>query len=492
MFTLGCIAEPVDMPPMVSPSLDGGIRVRPPVRPEAFPVDLRSLDIELSDQLIPLQSGGLISRTGTVVEYRASLGQDSVALNYAFPSLLDAEILPWGSILLWTGSEFFIWEEGEVFRSPLSDSIPVTQKGELMIAPGPSGKKDLWVLTDNSVFIWREEQAIRLDFGSLGTGSQHIRFGAPWNNVAASWLGTSSGVDALVETGTITKRAQSLLGFPADDLVIDFEGTVWVLTSGRLFSRDWENNWVEHLGLGTILAIAGHRDSKQLWLMTKRQGLWSHRGGEFRPTEWSNNGLSLDALDLEELFLMALPGGQAILGDTLTRYVVTPGRFVSIDGLEDGSLLTSTVTFDVRVSEPQTVDTIEVFLDDQPVLSGASPTSFSVNPEGLADGSHVLRVNVIYLDGAPSSQVTIRFSVYKENPPNWTKDIVPIFQNDCEVCHGLRGSARLLNTPELWRTDIDRILEAVRKGTMPLPPSPPLSEGEINQIEGWKAAGYLE
>ena len=70
--------------------------------------------------------------------------------------------------------------------------------------------------------------------------------------------------------------------------------------------------------------------------------------------------------------------------------------------------------------------------------------------------------------------------------------ISPLFQNKCEVCHGLRGSARLLNALQLWRTDIDRILTSVRDGKMPLPPSPALSGAEIEQIEGWRAVGYLE
>ncbi|MEE2902601.1 MAG: Ig-like domain-containing protein [Myxococcota bacterium] len=492
LLTFGCIAEPVEMPPTAMPALDGGIRVRPPVQPDPFPVDLRSVDFGVSDQIIPLLSGGIVTRTGTVVEYRANLGQSPVVLNHAFSALLDAETLPWGSLLLWTGSEFFIWEDDQVVRSPISEKIPVTKSGELLIAPGPSGKKDVWITTDSAVFLWREEQAIQLDFGPLAAGPKHLRFGAPWNTSAATWLGTSNGVDALVETGTVTTRYQSLVAYPVDNLVIDFEGTVWVLTSGRLFSRDWDNNWVEHLGLGTVLAIAGHRDSKQLWLMTKRMGLWSHRGGNFQPAEWSDNGLSLDSLDLEKLVFSGLREGQLIVGDHLNRYVVTPGRFLNLEGLEDGSLLTSTVSFDVRVSEPQTVDEIQVFLDGQPLSPASSPSNFSISPAGLADGSHEISVNVSYLDGAPDSRLVVRFSVYSENPPTWVNDIFPIFQNDCEVCHGLRGSARLLSTPDLWRSDIDIILDVVRKGTMPLPPSPPLSEGEIIQIEGWKAAGYLE
>jgi len=492
VLTFGCIAEPVEMPPVEMPALDGGIRVRPPVQPDPFPVDLRSVDFGLNDQIIPLLSGGIVTRTGTVVEYRANLGQSPVVLNHAFSTLIDAEILPWGSLLLWTGSEFFIWEDGQVVRSPLSESIPATQVGELLVAPGPNGKKDVWITTDSAVFLWREEQAIQLDFGSLGKGPKLLRFGAPWNSSAATWLGTSDGVDALVETGTVTTRYQSLVAYPADQLEIDFEGTVWVLTSGRLFSRDWQNNWVEHLGLGTILAIAGHRDSKQLWLMTKRMGLWSHRGGEFQPAEWPDNGLSLDSLDLEQLVFNGLRGGQLIVGDHLNRYAVTPGRYLSLEGLEDGSLLTSTVSVDVKVSEPQTVNEIRVFLDGQALSPALSPSNFSISPAGLSDGSHELRVNVSYLDGAPDSLLVIRFSVYMETPPTWVDDIFPIFQNDCEVCHGLRGSARLLSTPDLWRSDIDKILDVVRKGTMPLPPSPPLSEGAITQIEGWKAAGYLE
>ena len=489
---LGCIAEPVPvlMPPAVN--TDGGIRVLPPVRPESFSVDVRSLMETQPDKIFTLSDGALLTQTGTSVSFMAALGTSETQIDHSFPDIVAAEALPWGAVVIWTVEAFYVWEEGQVEWSPISDVIPAEQSGSLLVAPGPEGKKDLWISAADGLRLWRNGEAFTIRPDAISTQNAKLAFGAPWEGQAALWFASGDSVYALVGTGTITQARQSLAGFKVDQIVVDFEGTVWVLSEGRLLSRSWENEWLEHTGLGEIRAISGHPDTVQLWISTVDDGIWSHRGGVFQPIAWKDETISLSDVGTSTGMFSGFPGGQALVESDGAVYVLTPGRYVEILGLEEGQLLTSTVTIEIQVSEPQTVDSIEVFVDETPVAALSVPQKFEISPEGLADGTHQVTARVTYSDGAPSSRVDIRVSVYRQMLPRWGQDILPIFQSDCEVCHGIRGSARLLNTPQLWRSNIDRVLNAVRNGTMPLPPSPPLSDQAVEKIEGWRAVGYLE
>jgi hypothetical protein len=490
--SIACIAEPTAVAPSPNTSTDGGTRMLPPVRPFAFPVDVRGMFDVLPDAVFTLADGALLTQTGTTVLYFSGLGNPVQTLEFSFEEIVAAEALPWGAVLIWSTDGFYVWENDQVQRSPISDIIPITNRGNLLVAPGPEGKKDLWIASPDALRLWRDEQAFTIRPGSFSTRSVKLAFGAPWQGQPALWLASGLSIQALVSTATMTQAHESLSGFSASELVVDFEGTVWVLSEGRLLSRSWENEWVHHTGLGQITGIAGHRDSTQLWIRTAEDGLWSHRAGIFQPVEWEDNTIRFEDIGTSTGTFDGFPQGQALVQSEDKLYVVTPGRYVEIIGLIEGQLLTSTVTIDVQVSQPDTVDTIEAFLDDVALVSTDAPTRFEIYPGPLSDGTHRIAVKVTYVDGAPTSHVQRRVSVYTEVPPHWSSDILPLFQDSCEVCHGLRGTARLLNTPQLWRSSIDRILNTVRRGMMPLPPSPRLSDVQIEKIEGWRAVGFLE
>jgi len=490
---LGCIEPPEMKPiePTLTPDAGPGIPP-PPQRPEAFVVDLRSLLEDSPDHLFGLTDGGLLTQTGTTVRYAPSIGAQWETLEYEFQPIMAAEALPWGAILIWTSSGFYVWLDGKIERSPISDIVPQSSRGQLLVAPGPEGKKDLWIAADDGLRLWRDEEAFTIRLDGFPTQNARLAYGAPWDGQAALWVSSASTVYALISTGTVTHAQASLRGYAMDELKVDFEGSVWGISDGRIFSRSWSNEWIEHTGLGEITDLAGHRDTNQLWIKTKNDGIWSHRSGRFQPIKWENTSLTLDRVGTSTLSFVGLPEGQAVLQAAQNYFVLTPGRYIELAGLEEGQLLTSTVTVEIKFSDRLVVDTIKAFVDEDTLEVDASTAQFQVSPVGLADGTHLVRVEVSYKDGAPSTHTVRRFSVYRLALPTWTLDIYPMFQQKCEVCHGLRGSARLLNAQQIWRTEIDRILRVLRSGTMPLPPDPPLTMPEIEKIEGWRAGGYLE
>jgi hypothetical protein len=490
---LGACIQAPNPPPIEEPSRpDAGPAIVPPIRPEPFFVNLRTLLDPAPDRSFGLTDGALITQTGTTVRYAPSIGRDWVLIDYSFASITAVESLPWGAVLFWTVDGFLIWSDGQVEVSPISEVVAGSAQGSLLVAPGPNGKKDLWIAATNALYLWREEQLSQIRLDDLPTQNAHLAYGAPWQGQAALWLASGSTVYALISTGTVTRAHASLRGFSMDSITVDFEGTVWGLSEGRVLSRSWDNQWTEHTGLGRISGIAGHRDSNQLWIKTEEQGVWSHRQGTFQPIEWEDRSLSLRGVETSTRSFFALPQGQAVLQTAQACFALTPGRLVDLDGLQEGQLLTATTTVVVQFSDSQLVDNITVFLNEEAIEVDQARASFVLKPEALTEGTHRLRIEVDYTDGVTPTRLHRSFSVYRRTLPTWSGDILPLFQQKCEVCHGIRGSARLLNEQQLWRSEIERILAALRSGKMPLPPDLPVPAPEIEKIEGWRAGGYLE
>ena len=66
--------------------------------------------------------------------------------------------------------------------------------------------------------------------------------------------------------------------------------------------------------------------------------------------------------------------------------------------------------------------------------------------------------------------------------------MLPIMEQHCSRCHG-EGAGIPLNTADLWRINIDRILAEVVSQDMPLG-GPYLSDDELALIRGWQAGGF--
>lgn len=118
-----------------------------------------------------------------------------------------------------------------------------------------------------------------------------------------------------------------------------------------------------------------------------------------------------------------------------------------------------------------------------PVEGAAKGTWLTVDPSGALVGS----------DPEASWRMGVGEEPLPPPPPTWSKDIKPISEASCILCHGpgALGAAQMY-LAEQWEERIDDILTVVSSGAMPLPPNPVLDAATIGQIESWKAAGFPE
>jgi hypothetical protein len=135
---------------------------------------------------------------------------------------------------------------------------------------------------------------------------------------------------------------------------------------------------------------------------------------------------------------------------------------------------------------------MEATIDDAPVEVEAEPWRVNVDPLGLEDGAHALTVAATYDDARTPVTASLFFSVGEFEPATWTRDVEPLFVDNCKKCHGPDGGAHRLDTAGRWRNDIDKILEMTTSQRMPLPPNEPLSDEEIQLIQSWRAGGFPE
>ena len=75
-------------------------------------------------------------------------------------------------------------------------------------------------------------------------------------------------------------------------------------------------------------------------------------------------------------------------------------------------------------------------------------------------------------------------------PVSWAKQIKPIYDASCALCHGPEGVSTKLDSAKKWKDKIDIVLQYVQSGAMPLPPKLPLGSSERALIAKWKSDGY--
>ena len=75
-------------------------------------------------------------------------------------------------------------------------------------------------------------------------------------------------------------------------------------------------------------------------------------------------------------------------------------------------------------------------------------------------------------------------------PVSWVKDIKPIYEASCALCHGPEGVATKLDTDKKWKDKIEIVLQYVEAAAMPLPPKQPLGSNERALIAKWKSDGF--
>lgn len=73
----------------------------------------------------------------------------------------------------------------------------------------------------------------------------------------------------------------------------------------------------------------------------------------------------------------------------------------------------------------------------------------------------------------------------------YDSDIKPLLAEHCVTCHSGTYSPTL-NTYQLAKLEIDRVIDSVKAGRMPQSPALPLDAAQIAKLEAWKAGGLLQ
>lgn len=470
---VACAADPNYTPPPPPPP-DAGFppepdRVGAPLTVYLEPVLARPADLalELEDGAI-LTAGALglaLVDTGTVTH----LGDD--------PGPIRAATALAGGALISGARGLHVLSAHQLQPSPLAPRLPGAPLSLLMV-PGRAGP-EVWMAGDGWLQLWRADQLSRVVPGALPLSEPKLAYGAAAGGRSAVWVAAGGALYALVVEDGATRAYPENLTAPVRQLAVDARRTLWVVDdAGKLRSRRADDVWRDHDAVEAVRSVHASLTSDEVWIETMTE-LWRYDQTEFRKVNNPPAGRVLGSASL----------GSALVGDQAGASRIFGRRAVRLTGLKEGALLLSNTTIEVRPVAAASVTAVSATLDGQSISVASPAWTLTLDPAVIDDGAHRLEVQVTYGDGE-SATGSLRFSHYEGPPPSWQADIAPLFRDRCELCHGARGSARLLDTPALWSAEIDSILLNLRTRRMPLPPSAPLTEAELGLVEGWQAAGF--
>lgn len=324
-----------------------------------------------------------------------------------------------------------------------------------------AGDGSLWLASDATLHRFFDGSARQLSPGGLPTTRAELGFGAPVLGQPQTWVASAGRLYAL-DAASATLEPDAPAG--VDAFAIDEGGTLWAEAQARLFVRTPAGRWVDQQ---QPIEGVGAR-----WI-ARAEGLAFVAEGQLRAVEGVGAGTRILGTHARGALVRTADGRLLEL---------LPGLQVALRGFEDGATLTASTAV-VAYGEGVTLELDGVPIGGVPFRGGLRANI----PAGTLDeGAHRLVAH------SGTEQAQLGFTTRQGGVPTWTLDIEPFFRERCATCHRAGGNAHDLDGLALWRSEIDRILSAVRERRMPLPPSRALSADEISRIDGWKSAGYPE
>lgn len=441
--------------------------------PEPTPVDpARAVEPELLldgpvPLAVPLPDGRVVARAGDAVALIApdrtlDFGAEAGALNAA--GLVD------GQLLVSTDLGLFARVDDGLMPSPLGALL------DGVTALDTTADGALWIIDAAGLHVYREGRLSGVDPGPMGAGAM-TAVGA-WADTPALWV---VGDEALYAVGFGDEGLQAwelAPEAPVDGVAVNDLGGLWIAADGTVSHLADDGTWSDLLLPFAVTALAAHPAAPDVWLVGDDR-LWQLRDGRVRPIEGVGAFSGLRG---------ELDGSVLIWGDAgLQR--VRPGRFVHLDGVDDGGVVDRITTVEVSVTSPEDVQQLTLRIDggDARALEGP-PYTFELEPGPIPEGAHTLEVAADYADGE-RVVAELRFRV--QGPPTWEGDVAPIFFEHCDACHGERGYAHRMETMDVWLAEFDQIVDAIVGNRMPLPPNPSVTPEQLELIRAWGETGFL-
>jgi hypothetical protein len=255
---------------------------------------------------------------------------------------------------------------------------------------------------------------------------------------------------------------------------VDSRGTLWVVAGGRLLERSAAGDWLPWLFAEDVGSVTAGRRATDVWLSV---------GADLVHVE---GGVFSVAGPAPITFLAADDGAALVVraGGVIER--LREGRSVRLEAPREAEVLETVTLVDARALPRSLQADLAFALDGVSVPAGAP---ISLDPMQLSPGLHRLVATATYPDG-DVLRVERQFFALTAVFPTWTDDVRPVAESVCSACHTPSGGAHLLENSDQWRAEIDRIVEALDSGEMPL--GDPLSEEDRLRIRLWAATGMQE
>ena len=278
----------------------------------------------------------------------------------------------------------------------------------------------------------------------------------------------------LYSYNTQTKETSTLWAEPVFALSVDAQGTIWFAQDQTLYKKDTSGILSSFLLPSDITNLMANPKGQGLWIQTL-DSHYFYRNQEFQDVGWiEQNWLDVDEHD------------RLIIGDGTHVQRISIDRPTVIQGLNKNDALTTRKDLVLLPSDPESVQSLQVFLSGTELNVQESDWSFQLTPDLFATGTHDIH---IVQHTEEESHLTIHPFINQELPVVfWEEEIQPLHEETCASCHG-GATETALTSKEEWIQNIDIIIDVVSAQSMPLG-APPLTEEQITTIRAWKQGGF--
>lgn len=356
-------------------------------------------------------------------------------------------------------------DDPEQVYSPINDVLPVpVQRMEFV-------NDTLWLLGAGRLFRWSDGRLSEVGFGDA---------------VVLDIERSSEGLVVLMpDAGVLslqgdTVHLESVEGIVPSSIAATLSMGLLMSDGSREIER-YHNATRTHFeveGVGNIQQIRSNVGADPVWIQGDGiEGSVVYNRGEVCTLEAIPEGEWLDVDALGRLITLK--------DNQLIRHSI--GKPVGVVGLLPNERLDVVREVFFVPTLQSSMSALSVWVGTERIDVNSESGSTILNPERFSQGTHVIRM---VSESADDLSVTeLPFVIAELQEAKWS-DVEPIYADNCSGCHS-EGSLIPLYNAELWRQNIDPIIDEVSAQTMPVGGSP-LSETDILIIRGWKQGGFQE
>jgi hypothetical protein len=412
---------------------------------------------------------------------------------------LDARFTRSDELVGWDGSSAFVVGDNSLWSATFAGSEPLSLPPELgkprFVCGDPRDVSGSFVVTTRGLFERRNDTWVRWavpveliesmrirDLEGACSGEDPVMYLEAQQSLWEVHYGETASFREVADLTDVNATGTDVrVGFVAlrDGELIRFDGGGWAQIP---FDE----------GSVTLMSVA----DSVLWASV---GVELYRRDRFEKWERLDTTTAPSAIDMLRGYTAG--GAWVVKGNQLCH--VAHRQTLRVSGVRPYERISEGSTLSLRVSgDPAMGSALSASLDGRALPVAGSAGSWTVTGANtLGVGWHALALEVASPEGAVRR--TVKFLVEgdvsgtpspgPEPTVSWERDIMPLYEASCAVCHGESGNQTFLGSYEAFSALGQLALDLVSRGEMP-PASAagvavPLDAAEIGLLEAWVQEG---